>query len=94
VSLDGVWKGTVTRLVGGRPMVEIPRLARGAEYGPCESVEGFASATEALSQESVGDHGTHTHSVTAPASWTAGDRVLVAFVEGNQDDPVVVGRLA
>jgi hypothetical protein len=65
----GVHRGSVTRVdAGGRPFVELPRLAPGHEYGPLEYVE-------------------------TPTPWEVGDRVLLAFVEGRGDTPVVLGRL-
>ncbi len=43
-SVDGVWRGKVTRLSGGRPLVEVPRLAPGYEFGPLEALPGVILA--------------------------------------------------
>lgn len=85
----GAWRGVVTRVTGGLAYVEIPRLARGHEYGPVEHVQGVFSP--ALSTETAGDPA-HAHGLGVDLA--AGDRVLVLFVEASRDSPVIVGRLA
>lgn len=86
----GLWRGTVTRVEAGtgRPYVEVPRLTPGFEYGPLPFVTADAgAATEPAGADA------HTHALT-PRPWAAGDRVLVGFLEGRNDDLVVLGRLA
>lgn len=93
----GVWRGVVTRLSGGLPMVEVPRLARGYEFGPCETLygpwtAGALTGADGGHTDSGGTvHPDHTHPAGSPLA--AGTRVLVAFVEGRPDDVVVVGVL-
>lgn len=86
----GLWRGTVTRAdaTTGRPYVEVPRLTPGFEYGPLPYLVDDDAA-------STGPGGTdaHTHAQEARA-WAKGDRVLVGFLEGRNDDLVVLGRLA
>ena len=63
---SGLQVGTVTRVVGGKPYVTLPRQAAGFEYGPLLSTAGPLLVE---------------------------DRVIVGFIEGMPDQPVVVGRL-
>jgi hypothetical protein len=79
----------VTRVVGGKPYVEIPRRAPGHEYGPCDIVEGLWTSAATTDTSAVGDHGDHAHGFPTPLA--KGHRVLVVFV--GPTDPVVVGRL-
>lgn len=95
-SMNGVWRGKVVRVVGTAAYVEIPRLARGRELGPVEVLEGPWTAGLRTEEESGGggeaSFAAHTHG--AGVDLAPGDRVLVAFIEGSVDQPVVLGRLA
>lgn len=92
---EGVWRGTVTRLAAsGRPYVEVPRLVAGFEFGPCDLYAPLGATTTAAGAHDDGAGGSvpdHAHDVPA---LSAGDPVLVAFIEGRIDDPVVLGRRA
>lgn len=93
---SGVWRGVVTRVAGGRPFVEVARFAAGREFGPLEVLQGpwtVGLRTEAEAG-GAGESAFASHTHGAGLDLAAGDRVLVAFVEGNPDSPVVLGRLA
>lgn len=85
----GVWRGTVVRVAAdGRPYVTVARLSRGTTFGPCDVLEGpWSSGLDVT----AGGAGPHTHG--AGADLAAGDRVLVAPLEGRPDEVVVLGRL-
>lgn len=101
----GVWRAKVTKVVGAQVWVRVPRLASKVDYGPCEMLDNpytpsLHTALTALATAAAGSpahtHGvlpsSHDHSLqTVPLS--VGDRVIVAFLEGRQDDVVVLGRL-
>lgn len=103
--MRGVYRARVTRISGGRPYVTIPRLAGSSyEYGPLDCLEGVYTLegleTEDTARTSTpatsSDFAAHRHTLFAgpTRALQAGDRVLVAFVEGNRDDPIIIGRLA
>lgn len=79
-SPTGAYRATVTRVAGSTVFVEVPRLARGFEFGPLEVYDLTGTVA-------AGDG--HTH---APAPYVAGDAVLVLSLEGRPDDLVVLGR--
>lgn len=88
----GAWRGRVTRTdSSGRAWVTVPRLTGvDVEYGPCPTLEGpyvLAGTTTG-----AGGDPTHDHGLTV-APLAKGDAVLVTFLEGRPDDPVVLGRL-
>lgn len=53
-------------------------------------LEELKSRTATTSSKSVGDHGSHSHTVKTQEGLSVGDRVLVAWVN---NDAVVVGRI-
>jgi len=87
--VDGVWRGTITRVDGSRAWVRVERLGRQHEYGPCDVAEGPWTAGRGT--EIAGIAEAHAHGLGADLA--AGDRVLVAFLEGRRDDLVVLARL-
>lgn len=100
----GAWHATVSRVAGARVYVEVPRLAPGRVFGPCDMLEfpgtaGVETDDTEPDPVVVGDHGAHTHgehrhAAEAPAKrLKKGDRVLALFLEGNVERPVVVGRI-
>lgn len=103
----GVYRGIVTKIDGdGRPFVEVPHLASGYEYGPLDVLEGLYHI-DGIQTSAVADHrhhipgdgdtdlaGGHDHDTAdAVDALEAGNRVLVAFIDGDQDDPIVLGRI-
>lgn len=93
----GTWRATVARIDGtGRPYVTVPRLNRAHVYGPCAVLEqpGDTLTTGDVTGAATAGTG-HTHATTTspPAPLAAGDRVLVAFIEERDTDPVILGRL-
>lgn len=92
----GLWRAEVTRIKADRPYVKIPRLTGNLEYGPLDSLEGVFTL-EGVETENTGglDFGAHAHALFAGGSraLVAGDRVIVGFLEGRVDDPVLLGRL-
>lgn len=54
------------------------------DYVVCRHLKSHSATT---SSRSVGDHGSHSHTVGINQKLEVGDRVLVAWV---QDDPVVI----
>lgn len=97
----GVWRARVTQIKNGRPYVVISRLSGELEYGPLELLEGVYTLEGLVTEDTAGGAGdgsfeAHGHVLFAGASRAlkAGDRVLVAFVEGRTDDPIVLGRLS
>lgn len=60
--------------------IPIPR----SDYLVCRNLDAHTATT---SSREVGDHGSHSHTVSTRQRLAVGDRVLVAWV---QDDPVVV----
>lgn len=96
----GVFRAIVTRVSGGRPYVRIPRHTGDLEYGPLDVLEGVYTLEGLETEQTAGGAGdssfeAHGHVLFAGASRAlkAGDRVLVSFVEGRVDDPVILGRL-
>lgn len=102
---SGIWRATITRVDGQLVYVDVPRLAAGVEWGPCAMVAGLwtvgavtggvTAGEETTGPASAGEAHTHEHPHThdTGVDLAAGDRVLVAFVEGRANDLVVVGRL-
>lgn len=91
-----LWRAKVSRIKAGRPYVVIPRLTgKDHEYGPLDIVEG--PWTAGLETEETagggGDASFAAHAHVLGAELAAGDRVLVGFLEGRRDDPVIIGRL-
>lgn len=96
----GVYVGNVTRVAGATCYVELPRLAKGFEYGPAPYPSEYAAG------EQTTQDGNHSHSAPGgatssngdhrhgPRALAKGDRVAVAFLEGGRDDVVVLARLA
>lgn len=85
---SGVWRGTVTRITDAGVFIRVARQT-GHEYGPVEIAEGLYTAglTTALD-------GMHAHALQPTDHLLAvGDSVLVAFLEGRDNDPVVITRL-
>lgn len=72
----------MVRVIAGRPVVQVPRLASG-EFGPLGAL--------ALPAPAGGSWDAIEGRLTA--SFVAGDRVLVAMVEGRPGDLVVIARL-
>lgn len=87
---SGVWRAQVTRVGGGGVYVTVARLAGTRyEWGPCPIVAGpWAPLTTAVGA------GPDAHVHELGPALVAGDRVLVAFVEGKPNDVVVIGRIA
>lgn len=92
--MNGAYRARVTRIKANRPYVVIPRLSGELEYGPLDILQGLYSL-ETLDTESADGPDPHTHEVILGAglALAAEDRVLVAFLEGRPDDPVILGRL-
>lgn len=90
MSQGQVFRGTVTRIVNGVAKVTIAELGKGTEYS-CEILHSFMRQDEVTEPATVGDLGTHVH--TIDTSLNPGDRVLVAMVAGIKDDLVVMGKL-
>jgi hypothetical protein len=82
----GNWRATVTRVAGG-VWVRIDRMNADHEFGPLEMGEGLWTAAE-LTTTVVS-----THSHAFGRALAVGDRVLVAFIEGEPNNPIVVCRL-
>lgn len=84
----------------GAPYVEIERLAKGFLYGPCLLAEGtWTPGMTTSTQQTTGPgnltDAPHQHTLTADVKPLGkGDRVLVAFVEGRDDDVVVLARVS
>lgn len=93
--MRGAWRARVTRIKDGRPHVVIPRLSGELEYGPLEKLEGIYTLEGLATEDALGSPNTHGHLLFAGASRAlkADDRVLVVFLEGRIDDPVILGRL-
>lgn len=104
----GVQLALVDRVAGATVWVTV-LLEKGGRAGPyrCQFLEGpgaVAAATGAATAANTGaaSAGTahthpgaaHTHPVTAPLVLAKGDRVCVAFVAGDADRPIVLGRVA
>lgn len=85
----GLYRGRVLRVDNlRRPYVSIPRLSGDYEYGPLEVIEGpwfLAQTGEFIC--------TTPHRHTIDVLLDAGDRVLLGFLEGDPDSPIVLGRL-
>lgn len=79
----GAWRATVTRVSGSTVWVEVPRLARGYEFGPLEVYDLMGVGDPVPANDG------HQHN---PDPYVPGDRVLVMSVEGRPDDLVVLGR--
>lgn len=85
--------GTVTRVTGSSCYVEVPRYAKGFELGPCRYPAELAGS-DTLAGSAGGPYDgapSHTHPLRRLA---AGDSVAVGFLEGGDDDAVVLVRLA
>lgn len=54
------------------------------DYLVCRHLKSHSATT---SSKSVGDHGSHSHTVQTQRTLSVGDRVLVAWI---QNDPVVI----
>lgn len=102
---SGVWRATVTRVVPDEGIyVTIPRLAGIAyEWGPSWMLSGPwtpGAITDGVLDEVPTEVAAgpephvhqmpHVHPLGVPID--AGDRVLIAFVEGRPNDVVVLGR--
>jgi len=87
---QGIWRGTVTRVhPDGTADVSVQRLSGTHEYGPCDVVE--FPGTAGLRTEASG----HDHGLRPVANrLAAGNRVLVALLEGDPNRPAIIGRLA
>lgn len=88
----GVWRATIVRADASGVYVTVPRLNRSHVFGPCpvlEGLEGLAGAVTGQAGDPVHAHPTADPAVTP---LTAGDRVLVTFVEGRVNDVAVLGR--
>lgn len=85
-----IYRAKVTRVNAEGAFVTIARLAGAHEFGPLEVVEG--PWTEGLESQ-AGEAGPESHTHGLGVDLDAGDRVLVAAIEGRRDDFVVVGRL-
>lgn len=82
---SGVWRATVARAA---PLeVVVDRLAGARTF----RVLGWADTLDVTATGVAGDPA-HAHTVTPAVA--AGDRVLVAFVEGRPNDLVILCRLA
>lgn len=95
---SGVWRGVVRKIQNGKPYVEIERLAKGFQYGPCMIAEGTwtpgMTTNTAQTTVSAGEPA-HTHALAPEvAPLAVGDRVIIAFIEGRQDDVVVLARVS
>lgn len=87
---SGVYRAVVTEANGARYKVRIPTLGSRVHYGPVEMVEN--PYTDGLTTGLSADDEPHTHP-HRPLPLAVGDRVVVAFLEGRQDDLVILGRL-
>lgn len=84
---SGIWRGTVARVTAaGSVYVTVDRLTGVHEFGPVTVAQG--PWTPGLSTSSAS---AHSHGLGEDLA--AGDRVLVAFVEGRANDVVVLARL-
>lgn len=97
----GTYRARVTQIKGGRPYVVIPRLSGELEYGPLDVLQGIYSLEGLETEDTAGGAGdgsfeAHSHALFQGPSVAlkAEDRVLVAFIEGRPDDPVILGRLS
>lgn len=88
--MNGIYVGTVTRVAGRTAYVRVERLGGARSYGPCEVIESLWRGFTTTADGGAG----HSHALGDPAPLAAGDRVVVAFLEGRPDDLVVLGRLA
>jgi hypothetical protein len=88
----GAWIGEVTRVgSAGKVWVKVPRYTGpDAEVGPCDVL-----LPPDLQAESGGDpaHAHEVRAATVTAAYPAGTRVLVAALENEGEDVVVLGRL-
>lgn len=96
----GTYLGKITKVTGATCYVEIPRLAKGFEYGPApypseylatEETKPAGGHSHSSPDGGTGGGGDHVHRYRPLAK---GDRVAVAFLEGGRDDVVVLVRLA
>ncbi len=85
---DSTYRATITRVTGEGIFVIIPRLGRGAEYGPCQRVNDNGARTDPAV---AGDHGSHSHVLSN--LYRPNTQVLVTTVNGIPDDIVVLGPL-
>lgn len=79
-----LWRGRVTRITAPWAWVEIPALAKGYDFGPCD-LRGLGHDTNAA------DDSGHTHTVDSPTA--VGDAVIVGFIGGDPEDPVILRRI-
>lgn len=89
---SGMFRGKVTRVTSRGAFVEVLRLNRAHVYGPVPVVEGPWTSSANTDPAGGGEElPEHTHGLGP--NLAAGDRVLVAFLEGRPDDLVILGRL-
>lgn len=92
--MEGIYEADVEKVQGSAVWVRV-RLAKGTA-GPyrCRFLEG-PGATSITTPTGPASGGTaHTHAITrsVPAALAKGDRVVVAFLAGDADRPLVLGR--
>ncbi|MHB8463843.1 MAG: hypothetical protein ACYDH6_08675 [Acidimicrobiales bacterium] len=82
--------GVVTGVQGPHVFIKIPALSVTSRMGPCLALESVTTPGETTDSADG-----HTHGVLPPSSaLKAGDVVLVGFLEGSRNRPIVLGRVA
>lgn len=81
---------TVTRVIVGPPYLLEVTIGKAGPYR-CRVLDHPSLVDDATGAATAGT--AHTHPVGNPAPLAKGDRVLVGYLAGDADRPVVLGRL-